>query len=144
MRIYFSKKVVGIVVLLVKNLATQHPHHRLVLLVPIRVVVDVQEHVVEGAQVLRLHLLVLLVIILAREGVIAHVAADVKEPRNLHLVLLALALVVEIAKTLVPEDAMKLVKATVKQVVILVVTKVAILDVKVLVHHAMVLVLVDV
>ena len=69
------KKVAEIVAQPVKNLATQHPHHRLVLLVPIRVVVDVQEHVVEGAQVLRLHLLVL---ILAREGVIAYVAADVK------------------------------------------------------------------
>ena len=144
MRIYFSKKVVGIVVLLVKNLAIQHPHHLLVLLVPNHVVVDAKELVVEDALVLQPLLLVLLVLILVKEVVIAHVVVAVKEPRNLHLVLLALALVVEIAKTLVPEDAMKLVKATVKQVVILVVTKVAILDVKVLVHHAMVLVLVDV
>ena len=138
------KKVAEIVAQPVKNLAIQHPHHLLVLLVPNHVVVDAKELVVEGAQVLRLHRLVLLVIILVKEVVIAHVVVAVKEPRNLHLVLLALALVVEIAKTLVPEDAMKLVKATVKQVVILVVTKVAILDVKVLVHHAMVLVLVDV
>ena len=144
MRIYFSKKIVGIVVLLVKNLAIQHPHHLLVLLVPNHVVVDAKELVVEDALVLQSLLLVLLVLILVKEVVIAHVVMAVKEPRNLHLVLLALALVVEIAKTLVPEDAMKLVKATVKQVVILVVTKVAILDVKVLVHHAMVLVLVDV
>lgn len=78
MRIYFSKKVVGIVVLLVKNLAIQHPHHLLVLLVPNHVVVDAKELVVEDAQVLQLHLLVLLVIILAREVVIAHVVVDVK------------------------------------------------------------------
>ena len=98
------KKVAEIVAQPVKNLATQHPHHRLVLLVPIRVVVDVQEHVVEGAQVLRLHLLVLLVIILAREGVIAHVVADVKDLlHQLHHVLCVLTLAVVDVLVNVPE-----------------------------------------
>ena len=99
------KKVAEIVAQPVKNLAIQHPPLLLVLLVPIRAVVDVREHVVEDAQVLQLHLLVLLVIILAREGVIAHVAADVKVLlHQLHHVPYVLIHVVVDARVNVLED----------------------------------------
>jgi len=105
LRIYFLKKNVEIVVLPVKNLAIQHPHHLLALPALVHVVVDAREHVVGDAQVLQLHLLVLLVIILAREGVIAHVAVDVKVLlHQLHHVPYVLIHVVVDARVNVLED----------------------------------------
>lgn len=99
------KKNVEIVVLPVKNLAIQHPHHLLALPALVHVVVDAREHVVGDAQVLQLHLLVLLVIILAREGVIAHVAVDVKVLlHQLHHVPYVLIHVVVDARVNVLED----------------------------------------
>lgn len=172
MRIYFLKKVAEIVAQPVKNLAIQHPPLLLVLLVPIRVVVDVREHVVDGALVLQPRLLVLLVIILVRAGVIvlvvedarghlphllvpialilvkadviALVVADVRALQNLHLVHPALVHVVAIVMKHVLGDAMKPALEIVQLVVILAVMKGAILGVKVHVHLVLALVQEDV